>query len=176
MNECTRVAQPVVLFVCTGNVCRSPMAAALFRAAASSGSLNCRVWSAGTCAADGWPASPAAVSVLRESGLDLSLHRSRALTAQTIDASSVIVVMTPEHRDVLVAEHPDAGWKICLLRSFDPAAESDRVEDPIGMSESVYRRIRDQIAAAMPGLVGYVAALARRDGDRRRPASGRGMR
>jgi protein-tyrosine-phosphatase len=148
----------LVVFVCTGNICRSPMAEYLFRAllGPSSGWV---VKSAGTSGFDGLPASEAAVAVLKEKGIDLSPHRSQPLTRDLIDAASLIVVMTTYHEAWIRRLVPQASGKVRLLRSFDGNAAEDEVSDPIGMGTDVYREIRDEINAALSGLAAYLRQL-----------------
>ena len=84
-----------VLFVCTGNTCRSAMAEALFRAGAGEAGLtSLEVGSAGTGALPGAPASEGAYLVMLERGVDLSAHRARLLTRELIEESDVILTMS----------------------------------------------------------------------------------
>ena len=146
-----------LVFVCTGNVCRSPMAEHLLRRRLGPGS-DWDVSSAGTSGGYGLPASRTAVEALDEIGLDLSSHRSRPLTREAVDDASLVVVMTADHRDFIRAVSPGAMEKIFLLRSFDPAGAGD-IEDPIGSSADTYRRVRDEIDRALPGLVSFMETL-----------------
>ncbi len=106
-----------VLVVCTGNVCRSPMASALLAAQAekSGDSKLYKFTSAGTWALEGQPASANAQVVMQRRGLSLSAHRGRMVTRALIDESDLILVMTLNHRDSLCAEFPHARRKIHLL-------------------------------------------------------------
>ncbi|MDI6774592.1 MAG: low molecular weight protein arginine phosphatase [Verrucomicrobiota bacterium] len=158
-----------LLFVCSGNVCRSPIAEHLLRARLGPRS-EWTVASAGLSAWTGMPASQSAIDALRERGIDMTGHRSRALDRERIDASSVIVVMTNSHRDQIRRLYPEAVERVFLLRSFDPAAEDEDLEDPIGGSPEQYRRVRDQIEAALPDLIAFAGRL---EGDHRRKLGGK---
>ena len=146
----------LVLFVCTGNTCRSPMAEVLFRMALPRSS-SWRAASAGLAAHEGARASENAVVALREAGGDLRTHRSRPVTAELVQASAAIVVMTGAHALQIHTRFPDARDKLFLLRSFDPdsPAHSD-VSDPFCGSLAEYRCCRDLIRRAMPGLVRFL--------------------
>ena len=145
------------MFVCTGNVCRSPMAEYLLRHRLLPDS-EWVVCSAGTSAGFGMPASGFAESVLREKRIDLSPHQSRPLTRELVDAASLIVVMTSGHRDFIRAIYPDATEKIFLLKSFDPIGGGD-IDDPIGLTVDTYRQIRDDIDRALPGMMSFMDTL-----------------
>jgi protein-tyrosine phosphatase len=111
------------------------------------------VCSAGLAAAFGIPASREAVAVMREKGIDLSLHSSRPMSAELARAATAVVVMTGEHRQLMERLYPEFMDKVWLLKSFDPDARGIDLRDPIGMSHDVYRGIRKEIEQALPGLV-----------------------
>lgn len=113
-----------VLFVCTGNQCRSPMAATLLRARLASSPEQIEVASAGFTG-DGFPAPPPAIGSMAEIGLDMSGHRSRLVRPATVTSSDLVIGMTRQHVIDLAAMTPD-GWKRCftfpdLLRRAEAA-------------------------------------------------------
>ncbi len=146
----------MILFVCTGNQCRSPMAEYLFRAhfGRQSGWTSA---SAGVMAGDGIPASKNAVKALAELGIDLRAHRSRALTRDLVDAAFRVVVMTEFHRLLVTERFPESAGKVFLLKEFDPSADGEDIDDPVGLSLDVYRHVRDEIATALWGLDAQLA-------------------
>ncbi len=155
-----------VLFVCTGNVCRSPMAEGIFRHAIQ-GRGNYRVLSAGLGAMDGQPPSPYAVQAVKELGIDISSQRSRMLTPDMVQQADYLFGMTHSHVDTVTLLYPQAAEKTFLLREFDEtldAFEKD-ISDPIGGSYEVYMNCRDQIEQGIVSLLrfieqGDIAALA----------------
>ena len=149
----------MILFVCTGNICRSPMAEYLLKHRLGSGS-DWQVLSAGTHAYDGMRGSRAAVEALKELKIDMNGHLSRPLTRELVDAASLIVVMTASHLAHLRAEYPGVIEKAFLLKSFRAGAgRGADVEDPIGASVAVYREIRDEIDAELPDLIAFMKSL-----------------
>jgi protein arginine phosphatase len=128
----------IVLFVCTGNICRSPMAAALFNSKAEkNGEVG--QWlarSAGTWALENQPASPHAISVMKERGIDLANHRGRQITSESLEEANVVIVMTQNHRDALAAEFPQHKKKIHLMSEIE--RRSYDITDPYGGMFSEY--------------------------------------
>ncbi len=146
-----------VLFVCTGNICRSPMAEGLFRHAMR-GRNDFRVVSAGVGAVEGLPPSEHAVRALRELGIDISKQRSRMLTHDIVDEADYIFGMTHSHVDTILILYPQAAEKTFLLREFDEtldAYEND-ICDPIGGSLETYRACRDQIEQGITSMMKFM--------------------
>ena len=146
-----------VLFVCTGNICRSPMAEGLFRHA-TKGRNEFRVISAGVGAVDGLPPSEYAVRALRELGIDISRQRSRMLTADLVNEADYIFGMTHSHVDAITLLYPQAAEKTFLLREFDETLESyeNDISDPIGGSYEIYLNCRDQIEQGIASMVKFI--------------------
>lgn len=146
-----------VLFVCTGNVCRSPMAEGIFRAAVR-GRGDYRVLSAGLGAADGQPPSTYAVQAVQELGIDISGQRSRMLSADLVQQADFIFGMTHSHIDTVMMLFPFAAEKTFLLREFDETLDQFEkdISDPIGGSYEVYLNARDQIEQGIASIVRFL--------------------
>src|SRR5438445_11551295 len=146
-----------ILFVCTGNVCRSPMAEGLFRHAARGRGDFC-VLSAGVGAIEGQPPSAYAVQALKELGIDISQQRSRMLTADVVSQADYIFGMTHGHVDAINLLYPQAAEKTFLLREFDETLDvfEKDISDPIGGSYEVYLDCRDQIEQGIASLLKFI--------------------
>ena len=152
-----------ILFVCTGNTCRSPMAVRLFERELSSSGSSFRVRSAGVSAVPGSPASSGAIDVMGEIGLDLSEHRTERVSGGVIDQSLLVVCMTRAHLAQLRRERPDAADRYYLLGEFLNADEAGSdVPDPAGMPLEDYRRVRGLLERAMPALARFVMGLTQK--------------
>jgi RpiB/LacA/LacB family sugar-phosphate isomerase len=146
-----------ILFVCTGNVCRSPMAEGLFRHAIKGRGDFCAL-SAGVGAIDGQPPSAYAVEALRQLGIDISQHRSRMLTSELANQADYIFGMTHGHVDAINLLYPQAAEKTFLLREFDDTLDvfEKDISDPIGGSLDVYLECRDQIEQGIASMLKFI--------------------
>ena len=146
-----------ILFVCTGNVCRSPMAEGLFRHAVR-GRGDYRVLSGGVGAVDGQPPSAHAVKALKELNIDIGRQRSRMLTSELVNQADYIFGMTHGHVDAVMLLYPQAAEKTFLLREFDDTLDpfEKDISDPIGGSYEVYLACRDQIEQGLVSLLNFI--------------------
>jgi L-threonylcarbamoyladenylate synthase len=156
--EILGVSRPLLVFVCTGNVCRSPMAASLLRHWLGR-DTEWDVQSAGVMASPGQPITVEAAMVLKEKGIDALQHTSRCTTRGLVDAARLIVVMTEAHREILLERFPGIEEKVFLLKSFGYSRRDEDIPDPIGQPIEVYRKVRDDIDAVMPDLILDMQAL-----------------
>ena len=174
---------PFVVVVCTGNLCRSPLAAALLARELDATGVDAGVASSGTGAPFRRPPDRRLLRVAQELGLDLSAHRSEALTAAQLERADLVLTMTAAHRRHVEAMLPAAGARTVSLRSaawkaqimgrhpmpFEqwvarlsadvPVAERPRIDvsndipDPIGGPLRGYRAMGDEVAALVSTLV-----------------------
>jgi protein-tyrosine-phosphatase len=150
----------MVLVVCTGNTCRSPMAELLMRHSLAQ-CLKCTddelerngvtVISAGIAAAPGCPPTSEAVQVMREHGLDLSRHEAQPLTEKLVRDADVILAMTHSHMQSIVERWPSAAERTHLL-----LPERGDLADPIGQPVGAYRQCAAQIAEAVKHHAGVI--------------------
>lgn len=151
LNESTlrRLCDVMLLFVCTGNTCRSPMAEILMRAKLAE-RLKCKmeeledhgvtVASAGIAAMNGGRPAPEAIQIAGERNLDLRGHESQALTDSLVKYADVILTMTRGHREAILAQWPDAARRTHVL-----CRDNTDVSDPIGGPPEMYRSCAQQI-------------------------------
>ena len=132
-----------ILFVCTGNSCRSVMAEGLFKRAVAGREEDFTVGSAGVAAFDGYPSTPETIQAMQEEGVDVSQHRSRRLTRDLVEKADKIYVMERLHREMILGFWPEAAEKVRLLTEFSPSREKAGLDvpDPIRTSDNFYREI-----------------------------------
>lgn len=178
-----------IVFVCTGNICRSPMGEAMLRhELAARGCTGIEVSSCGTWGLAHEPATADAVTTLRGRGIDLSPHRSRALDAAEIEAADLVVAMTSVQVREIAREAPEALPKVRLVKELaeldpdpggglpgllaatrPPARRSLDVDDPMGLPVRAYQRAAGEIEAGVRVLA---EVLCPRESGLGRPKAG----
>lgn len=138
-----------VLFVCTGNTCRSPMAEAILR---DRGRNGVEVMSAGVYAMDGQATSAHAQSVLRENEIAQE-HRSALLTLQQVEWATHILSMTESHKQLIVRQYPEAEVKTFTLKEFAGIQMGRDVLDPYGGPIEIYRETFRDIADSIDKMI-----------------------
>ena len=143
--------KPVIVLVCTGNTCRSPMAETLLREQLRK-KFGCedavRVLSAGVAASQGSGASPQAIEVMGKRGLDLTGHSTRGLDDAVMNVADLVLTMTRGHRAAILAAWPDMQDRVFTLRR-----DGGDISDPVGMPLEVYEACAEQIDRELAGWI-----------------------
>jgi len=143
-----------VLFVCTGNICRSPMAEGLLRVIlAPERMARVYVHSAGVQAWDGRPAEPFAVQAAGELGAAIEAHRARSIHPDMVENSALVLVMEPFQREIVTRVlAPEHHKRVQLLGEFDSRRPREVIDDPYGQSLGAYRACARTIARCLEGV------------------------
>ncbi len=140
-----------VLFVCTGNTCRSPMAEAIARKIASDRNIGIQFQSAGVAAWDGGVMSDHAEEILRQYGIDGSGHRAQLINEQLVKWADIVLTMTEHHRQAVLEQFPDQQSKIYNLATY-LYNRVENVLDPYGGSIQIYENCAKSLAAMIEDL------------------------
>lgn len=153
-----------LIFVCTGNTCRSPLAEVIARAEAQRRGWNhLQVSSAGVAAGSGFPASEGSVTVAREAGLDLASHRSTPLTAERVEEADLILTMSLHHLERV--QQLGGEGRATLLTAFADGLEGEEVldapgvPDPFGGELAEYIHTRDHVQQLVHRVIERLAPI-----------------
>ena len=154
-----------ILVVCTGNICRSPMAAALLRARLEEDQerQDWRVVSVGTWASEGRPASAYAIEEMSERGIDIRTHRSRSVDAGLMEEADLVLVMTRNHAEALSVAFPEHAQKVHLLSEMSGQAYD--VSDPYGGTRLEYAYIAQELEQLIDEGYERIVSLAENASD-----------
>ncbi|MSU73071.1 MAG: low molecular weight protein arginine phosphatase [Opitutus sp.] len=153
-----------IVTVCTANICRSPMAAALLQhalAAQPAPLRSLKVISAGVAARRGAPVSENSVLALKKVGIDVSGHRAQPLTQELLDEAFAVLCMTESHRAMIQVQAEPVPRNLFLFREFLPGNVDQEIADPYGGPLKIYEASRDEMVEAIPALVAHLKTLAR---------------
>lgn len=135
-----------IVFICTGNTCRSPMAEGLFKSMNGEQKTGLEAISAGIFTNNGMPASENAVIAAKELGADISNHKSQILNGDIVNNAKYLVCMTGAHYDQILLKFPNANDKLFTLLPTD-------IDDPFGGNIDDYRKCAAQIKLAVESII-----------------------
>jgi len=149
-----------VLFVCTGNICRSPMAEGLMaERLREDGRQGISVSSAGIFANPGSTPDPFAVQVAREAGVDISQHRARVVNKDNLGWADIVLVMESGQRTFISMAFPHQSTRVDLLGNFKRSQRAGgEIADPYGSSLEAHRLCFGEIREAVDGFIGFLSS------------------
>lgn len=156
-----------IVFVCSGNICRSPMAEVIAGNRLPQPDLPVEwIESAGTLGIEGQMAAEYAIRAVGEWGLDLSAHRSQGISASHLNEADFIVAMAPDHAREIWMRRPEAESRIVRLWTYTTRrGRLNRIDDPIGQPYEAYLAARDDISECLENWIRTLGGRLPADGD-----------
>lgn len=149
-----------VLFICTGNTCRSPMAEGILNDLSMKRAINYKSRSAGIFAMDGGRAADNAIEAMKDIGIDISDHASKSIEKDLLEEVDLILTMSKGHKDSLISYYPQIENKVYLLNEYADGTNKD-IEDPYGMGLDYYIKARDEIYKAVERIINGSQAIVK---------------
>mgnify|MGYP000988672084 FL=1 len=155
-----------ILFVCTGNTCRSSMAEGIFNDLLKDSNKNIFSSSAGIRAYEGEKANEKSILLLNARGIDISSHRAKQLTADIIANSDIILTMTAYHKDIIINSVPEAENKVYTLKEYAYIINGEEINknnldiaDPYGMDYNAYETSMKEIETEIKKIINNIDKL-----------------
>lgn len=150
-----------ILFVCTGNTCRSPMAEGIFKALLKDNNIdNINVSSAGISTFEGDSANEKAIYTLRNKGIDIKSHKSRQITKEIIENSDLILTMTKSHKGMILNALPEYLNKIFTIKEYvyinnneELTGKNLDIADPYGLDYNIYEKCAAEIEENLKEII-----------------------